>query len=104
MQMLCLAPEDITISDGEYVKPFSTCSLCTTASLSEPKPDTGEYLVKLSSMAASAASFINWGVCKSGSPTAKSITETPREVNSRLLRDISKVADGDKLLILEDKT
>src|SRR4029453_16316819 len=64
------------------------------ARLSEGVPPAGVYLVKPLFMAAMAASLMNCGVSKSGSPAPIAITPLPSAFSLAPLADTARVGDG----------
>src|SRR5690348_2377491 len=61
---------------------------------SEGVPPAAVYLVRPLSMAALAASLMNWGVSKSGSPAPMAITSLPSDFRRAALAVTARVGDG----------
>ena len=101
LKMICLPPTPICIWSGEYLRPFSRSNLRQTASRSSGMPGTGGYFVLPSRIALIAASWMNSGVLKSGSPAPRPITSSPAAFISRALSVTAMVGDVLTRLIRE---
>ncbi len=79
--------------------PLSRLNFNAIASRKSWYPFTGVYLVKFASSAAFAASLMNSGVAKSGSPKLRLMISSPLAVSSLLFLAIASVADSVRLVI-----
>ena len=92
--MICLPPVPTLISPGPNSSPFSRLNLAATAAFSSGVPSTAVYLVWPARIAAIAASLIESGVSKSGSPAPSPITSRPAALSSRARLVTAIVGEG----------
>src|SRR6185312_4623494 len=84
---------------GLYGKPFSRLNLSAIACFSSGMDGVGVYFVWPLSSAAFAASLINAGVSKSGSPAPKPTTSTPAFFRALALALTLRVIDSEMRFI-----
>src|SRR6478735_2055966 len=84
---------------GLYGRPFSRLNLSAIACFSSGIEGVGVYLVWPLSSAAFAASLMNVGVSKSGSPAPKPTTSTPAFFSAFALALTARVIDSETRLI-----
>src|SRR5687768_16452580 len=91
---VCLPPQDTRICLSVYSRPFSLRNLATIAFLSDGVPPAAVYLVKPLFIAAIAASLMNCGVSKSGSPAPIGITSLPSDLSFAAFAGTARVGEG----------
>src|SRR5947208_9663348 len=87
---------------GLYARPFSRLNLSAIASLSSGKQGVGVYFVTPLSSAAFAASLMNAGVSKSGSPAPNPTTSTPAFFSAAAFALTARVIDSETSVIRSD--
>src|SRR5438132_6199899 len=95
MYRQCFPPAPVVICSGLYGRPFSRLNFSAMACFSSGRQGVGVYLVCPLSSAALAASLMNPGVSKSGSPAPKPTTSTPLFFNAAALALTAKVIDSE---------
>ena len=99
MYRQCLPPAPVVICSGLYGRPFSRLNFSAIAAFSSGKQGVGVYLVCPLSSAALAASLMNAGVSKSGSPAPKPTTSTPAFFIALALALTARVIDSETSFI-----
>src|SRR4051794_3293409 len=95
MYRQCLPPAPTVMFSGLYGRWFSRLNLSAIACLSSGSDGVGVYLVRPLSSAALAASLMNAGVSKSGSPAPNPTTSTPAFFSALALALTARVIDSD---------
>src|SRR4051794_4754145 len=94
MYRQCLPPAPTVMFSGLYRRLFSRLNLSAIACFSSGKQGVGVYLVTPLSRAVLAASLMNAGVSKSGSPAPKPTTSTPAFFSALALALTARVIES----------
>src|SRR6266700_3586388 len=99
MYRQCLPPAPVVMFSGLYGRLFSRLNLSAMACRSSGRQGVGVYFVCPLSSAIFAASLMNAGVSKSGSPAPKPTTSTPAFLSALALALTASVIESETRLI-----